>query len=114
MNSHYQPYYSATDNTPPADYHKLNPRMFLTVGEKDSEKNPLKFQFIIGIKLNANKKLNEISDITPIDIDPFLCPLNGILTENSTLLNVVKYWLKQALTQHGIGAKTAVGYGYMK
>ena len=26
----------------------------------------------------------------------------------------IKEWLNDALTQHGIGAKTAVGYGYMK
>jgi CRISPR/Cas system CMR subunit Cmr6 (Cas7 group RAMP superfamily) len=26
----------------------------------------------------------------------------------------IKEWLKEALTNHGIGAKTAVGYGYFE
>lgn len=34
-------------------------------------------------------------------------------TENEDLLTTAKDWLKNALTQKGIGAKTAVGYGYM-
>ena len=36
----------------------------------------------------------------------------GKLSSQSTLLEVVGYWLTSALTSHGIGAKTAVGYGY--
>ena len=44
MNAHYQPYYSDKDgNTPPADYHKLNPIFFLTV-------EGLQFQFMVGLK----------------------------------------------------------------
>ncbi len=44
-----------------------------------------KFQFVIGVK-------------NPVDIE---------------LLIIAKQWLLEALTEKGIGAKTAVGYGYM-
>jgi CRISPR-associated protein Cmr6 len=33
---------------------------------------------------------------------------------DTRLLNITEAWLKKALEEHGIGAKTAVGYGYMK
>lgn len=89
MNPHYGPYYSdKTDQTPPADYHNPVPVFFLTV-EKTS------FQFILGAKqdiLNQTIKNQDLDD------------------GNWTIVD----WLKSALTHHGIGAKTAVGYGYMK
>lgn len=97
MNSHYQPYYGATDDTPPADYHPTNPRVFLTVGEKDANEEPLKFQFIIGIKEKDSNK--------DIQSGKF---------EGRKPFDVAYEYLNKALTQHGIGAKTAVGYGYMK
>ena len=31
-----------------------------------------------------------------------------------TLLEVAEDWVSKALTEHGIGAKTAVGYGLFK
>jgi len=96
MNSHYQPYYGATDDTPPADYHPTNPRVFLTVGEKDANGEPLKFQFIIGIKEKDSNK--------DIQSGKF---------EGRKPFDVAHEYLNEALTQHGIGAKTAVGYGYM-
>ena len=34
--------------------------------------------------------------------------------ENKPILDLVETWLKFSLTQHGIGAKTAVGYGYFQ
>jgi|GEM_PF-391045 len=34
--------------------------------------------------------------------------------EDKPLLDKAKEWLEKALTEHGIGAKTAVGYGYMQ
>jgi CRISPR-associated protein Cmr6 len=87
MNNHYQPYYNG--EAPPADYHKLNPIIFLTV-EK------LTFQFMVGLHKgveNINIKLG---------------------TKGGDMLSVVSDFLKDALTEKGIGAKTAVGYGYMK
>ena len=89
MNPHYTPYYSdSSGKIPPADYHNPVPIHFLTV--KDT-----KFRFIIGI----NKK-----DNSPTQEDNVLCDYPSI-TYN---------WMKKALHEHGIGAKTAVGYGYMK
>ena len=48
------------------------------------------FQFLVGAK---NEK--DLQDLK-------------IVEKNITV------WLKDALTNHGIGAKTAVGYGYMQ
>jgi CRISPR/Cas system CMR subunit Cmr6 (Cas7 group RAMP superfamily) len=36
----------------------------------------------------------------------------GIKDANTALLDKAKDWLIKALVNHGIGAKTAVGYGY--
>jgi len=84
MNPHYQPYYSDSSNsTPPADYHPTNPIPFLTVANTP-------FQFLVGSReLDLSKDENKINGKT-LDL-----------------------WLKDALENHGIGAKTAVGYGYM-
>jgi CRISPR-associated protein Cmr6 len=90
MNPHYGPYYSdPSGNTPPADYHNPVPIPFLTVENTE-------FEFIIGI----NEKTN-----TPIQEGVF---------EGKHPLEVAFEYIKKALSDHGIGAKTAVGYGYMK
>lgn len=89
MNPHYGPYYSDTKGqTPPADYHNPKPIPFLTV-ENTS------FQFIIGIKEKNNEQ--------PVDDEKL---------GKGTLLELTKKYLKEALQNQGIGAKTAVGYGY--
>ena len=54
--------------------------------------------------MGIKEKLNE--EITGEKIK---AELNG-----KTPLAVVGDWLKKALEEHGIGAKTAVGYGLMK
>ncbi|MCS7018906.1 MAG: type III-B CRISPR module RAMP protein Cmr6 [Bernardetiaceae bacterium] len=93
MNPHYPNYYGYDVNhtkfQPPADWQSPVPIIFLTV-EK------LTFQFMVGLQ-------------------------KGIENENITLgsksgdmLSVVAGYLKDALQDKGIGAKTAVGYGYMK
>jgi len=89
MNPHYSPYYSEDSNkTPPADYHNPTPIHFLTVKDTD-------FRFFIGIREADNKKLKEGK------------------FKGETPLSVAVKWLKKSMSQHGIGAKTAVGYGYM-
>lgn len=88
MNPHYSEYY--TKETAPADWYNPVPIVFLTV-EK------LAFQFITGL---LRQEKNE-------EIEFF----NG--TKN-TLLKGTSQLLKEALENRGIGAKTAVGYGYMK
>jgi len=90
MNPHYMPYYS--NGEPPADYHDPKPIPFLTV------KCGTVFQFLFGVKEKecADKMIEsgQFHGRKPSD--------------------VVKEWLKKALEEHGIGAKTAVGYGYVK
>lgn len=89
MNPHYGPYYSDKTNTkPPADYYNPVPIYFVTV-EKTA------FQFVIGIR----EKDNEVGRIGSV---------------GGTYLDLGKKYLKEALTQKGVGAKTAVGYGYFK
>lgn len=87
INSHYGDYYSGYE--PPADYLKLNPVFFLTVSDTS-------FIFAIGIreKDNDSIKKGEFKDSTPLE--------------------TVKEEMKEALEKHGIGAKTAVGYGYQE
>jgi CRISPR-associated protein Cmr6 len=87
MNPHYGPYYS--DGKPPADYHNPVPVNFLTVQNTT-------FEFYIGIKQRHNLPIrDEKSRFT-----------------GQTPLAIVAEWLPKALIEHGIGAKTAVGYGY--
>ncbi|GAB4407935.1 MAG: hypothetical protein OHK0053_34610 [Microscillaceae bacterium] len=91
MNPHYQPYYSESPNnakTPPADYHNPVPVFFLTV--KDC-----KFQFLLGLRSEFEDSKDKMFDVK--------------IGEKN-----ISEWLNDALTNHGIGAKTAVGYGYMQ
>jgi len=84
MNPHYTPYYQPKNKTEyPADYHKPVPVNFLTVVDTT-------FSFVIGIRNNVPPE-----------------------TDKKQLLKKTKEWLKSALEEQGIGAKTAVGYGYM-
>jgi CRISPR-associated protein Cmr6 len=87
MNVHYPDYYKEGSNTPPADYQNPIPIPFLTVKNTD-------FEFIIGVKKKYKDEEVTIGD------------------KKENILDVTKTWLNKALKQHGIGAKTAVGYGY--
>jgi len=86
MNPHYSPYYS--EGKPPADYHNPVPIFFLTVENTE-------FEFTIGIKGK---------DKITIRKGKF---------GGKHLLEVGFKWMKKALNEHGIGAKTAVGYGLL-
>lgn len=97
MNPHYGDYYQG--KKPPADYLNPTPIPFLVVG-KDT-----KFEFIIGSGNNIN-----ITKATSLKSSE----LAKGMPDDSTLLDITHHWLKKALTDHGIGAKTAVGYGYFK
>jgi CRISPR-associated protein Cmr6 len=104
MNVHYPDYYNDKQGkTAPTDFQSPNPIPFLTVGKKDLDGNNLKFITYIAVK--HNKK---ISDLDPRYLE------HGLSKTDMTLLGFVKGWLNEALENHGIGAKTAVGYGYMK
>lgn len=97
MTPHYGDYYGdkVDEKTklpiPPADYLSPSPITFLTV-------EGTKFTFHFGLLLGEEN--------TPVSFKDE--------TQKQPILSLVKYWLTAALTQHGIGAKTAVGYGYMK
>ncbi|NLZ54807.1 MAG: type III-B CRISPR module RAMP protein Cmr6 [Thermoanaerobacteraceae bacterium] len=87
MTPHYSNYYSK--GKPPGDYDSPNPIPFITV-----EKT--KFNFLIGIEPKENETIDQ-----------------GYF-QGKQVLDVVKTWIKKTLLEHGIGAKTAVGYGIMK
>jgi CRISPR-associated protein Cmr6 len=91
MNPHFGDYYGdQTGKISPADYLTPVPIPFLTV--KDTT-----FRFVLGIRKSGN------GDI----------PESSLLEQGRPLLDVAGRWLKKALSEHGIGAKTAVGYGLM-
>ncbi len=85
MNVHYPDYYGG--KKPPTDYQNPIPIYFLTVKETP-------FEFIVGIREQNNAIIK-----------------NGG-SKDRTPMEVVYEYMKKALSEHGIGAKTAVGYGY--
>lgn len=90
MNPHYQPYYSDKNSkTPPADYHSPVPIHFLVV-----ENTP--FKFVVGVKKKNNKTIDK-----------------GVFN-GEKIIDVINEWLEKALKEHGLGAKTAAGYGYFE
>ena len=93
MTVHYPDYYG-DKNLPPADWQSPNPIPFLTVKDSPTRKN--KFQFIIGLRKGAEDTLTDYPGT------------------KVSLLALTQKLLVDALTSHGIGAKTAVGYGYFK
>ena len=89
MNPHYPEYYNDKEGKKaPTDYQNPIPILFLTVED-------LSFQFIVGLKKGK--------DSFEIEIGSY----------KGSVLEQIALMLKDALSTHGIGAKTAVGYGYM-
>jgi CRISPR-associated protein Cmr6 len=108
MNNHYQSYYEG--RTPPADWISPNPVFFLTIKEG-------KFCFQVGVKKNVNCEDLKIEEVLKDDknLGMYKLPENRGRFDNQTkILEIITCWLKDALEHHGIGAKTAVGYGRMK
>ncbi len=103
MNVHYKDWYKELGYQPPTDTQRTNPIHFLTV----SNENNLRFQTHIASP-KGNVKIKDISN------DYGLFIKNTSMTGDTTLLDLAAHWLTKALTEHGIGAKTAVGYGHMK
>lgn len=100
MNVHYPDWYKELAYKAPTDTQRTNPIYFLTV----SPENGLTFQTHIAVPRN-NPKIKDIGN----DYGPFIqgTPMTG----DTSLLDLVAYWLSKALSEHGLGAKTAVGYG---
>ena len=97
MNPHYPKYY--TGGEAPADYQSPVPIPFLTVENTT-------FQFLLGFKpLPGMEKATASGPIAK---------QLGANDGELSLLEVGKRWLIKALTEHGIGAKTAVGYGFFQ
>lgn len=102
MNVHYPDYYNDKQGkVAPTDFQSPNPVSFLTVGNKDLAGNDLKFLTYIGVK--ENKMISELD-----------ANYKKLISSDMNVLEFVSIWLNKALTECGIGAKTAVGYGYMK
>lgn len=90
MTPHYSPYYNDPDKNPPADYYNPIPIPFVVV--KDCT-----FNFIFGIKRKPN---------------PTVMSNSKLNTNNfKDIIKLIESWFNKALTEHGIGAKTSVGYG---
>lgn len=96
MNPHYGDYYSGKELTPPADYLTPNIINFLTVENTT-------FQFHIGAKSLPGSEQVVTGDI-----------VSNLSTDKTELspIEAGKQWLIKALSEHGIGAKTALGYGF--
>ncbi|WP_240986892.1 type III-B CRISPR module RAMP protein Cmr6 [Acididesulfobacillus acetoxydans] len=88
MTPHNADYYGSK-NKAPADYYEPNPILFLTVGKKTE------FRFTLAIRKEDNVEIK-----------------SGCFA-GKRVLEVARTGLEQALKEQGIGAKTAVGYGFM-
>lgn len=89
INSHYPDYYGYEADhpkfAPPADYQSPVPVYFLTVQDAT-------FHFMVGSRVWDSKQIKA-------------CKFDG---------KTIKEWLREALEEGGVGAKTAVGYGYLQ
>lgn len=101
MNPHYGNYYSDDKNKiMPADYHDPKPINFLTV--KDT-----KFNVYLAVKKENNIEIKQTFK------DNNKQKLENVFTGKKPLDIAIKY-VQEAFQKQGIGAKTAVGYGYSK
>lgn len=96
MNPHYGDYYSGEDNASPADYHSPKLINFLTVKNTG-------FKFMFAVRKTDNQEISS-DELKTYNSN------NNLSNENITAC--VKEWLIKTLSEHGIGSKTAVGYGY--
>ncbi len=109
MNPHYSEYYSGKKNVPPADYFNPVPIPFLTVG-KETE-----FQFIVGVKKDIKKRLQSYYKDNSIIAKTLQSKFPEIkLNKESSLLEIAQTFIQLTLENFGLGAKTAVGYGYFQ
>lgn len=102
MTPHYGEYY--TDGKPPADYLTPSPIHFLTVRNTS-------FRFWFGLsKKDIYKSLSNFDH----DALQEKSPGESDSRSDTSLLTFISGWLIDALENHGIGSKTAVGYGRMR
>jgi len=102
INVHYKDYYNNEGREAPHDHDSPSITNFLTV------KPDVKFKFHIGIK--NDEPVHSGSKILDYQNEEGNKVIN---TDEPTYLELAEAWLKKALTEHGIGAKTALDYGHM-
>lgn len=113
INVHYPDYYGK--GKAPTDSQNPNPVPFLTIGNKGTNGEDQSFQFYAGTYKNLKVKDVVGEDESHLkDIVMLEGRYRDTLNPESTVLDLIQYWLNDALENHGIGAKTAVGYGYFK
>ena len=113
MNVHYPDYYGGEKG--PTDDQSPNPIPFLTIGNKGTNELQQHFNFIFGY--TGNRQLLDLVGNSELLKSPIF---NKISNENTKkklrkdfdVLSLVELWLADALANSGLGAKTAVGYGY--
>lgn len=103
INVHYKSYYGDdTGKTAPGDWENPIPIPFLTVKENTS------FQFsVLFDRVRFEELIKE-------KIPPEVKGAIDFLNDCTRLQKLVENWIKKALTEFGIGAKTRLGYGYFK
>lgn len=107
MNVHYSSYYGGNDA--PTDTSNPIPVQFLTVGKGT------KFEIHIAYNSKDIKCADLFADEEKKELEIFKKIWERNPTgESITILDFVQLALDKALSEHGIGAKTAVGYGYMQ
>lgn len=94
MTPHYQKYYQ--DGRPPTDDMSPNIIPFLTVTEAS-------FTFAVSTRENGEAGTLTSNGGTSGETPP---------DHHESRLDLVRYWLRRLLTEHGLGAKTAAGYGF--
>ncbi|NLP09433.1 type III-B CRISPR module RAMP protein Cmr6 [bacterium] len=105
LTPHYQKYYEDPNGAIyPSDDQSPNPVLFLAVRPE------VTFEFFFRSKYD---RIAAIQQQNPNDKEA--AQIIDILQEwNTTCIEQVKSWLNMALSNFGIGAKTAAGYGYFK
>ncbi|TVM02757.1 MAG: type III-B CRISPR module RAMP protein Cmr6 [Candidatus Brocadia sp. WS118] len=104
MNPHYSKYYGG--DKPPADYLDPVPIPFLTVSKETG------FCFLIGVSKKQELSF-KVSSYKTSPIVKYLEKEGGVKVDSS-LLDISMTLLKDALKEQGVGAKSAVGYGYFE
>jgi CRISPR-associated protein Cmr6 len=94
INVHYSHYYTSKES--PTDNGNPIPIPFLTVENTC-------FEFVIGSNYRQ-----------PLDTEQLSSPIlkHEANPKERSLLAIAEHWLGKALTEYGIGAKTALGYGF--
>jgi len=89
MNPHFPDYYRTKGKEAPSDWQSPKPVFFLTVSESK-----------INYEKNENEKIN------------YLFAIAARANDAIAWLDTAEKWLKGALRELGIGAKTSANYGY--